>query len=268
MITVRVEGLDDLIKDYRYAASEMPTVLRNMFNDLAFMIRKEEIDTVSKVFDRPKPQTQRNFYVNKATKSNPVAQIWFDQIYNKGFDEYMVAQVSGGQRRMKPAEMRLNRFFVPGIGAKMDRYGNMQGGQTTQILSRLGRFGDVAGYAMNQTIKSRKLRSGGSKGTEYFLLDKPTNGLKPGVYMRTEKRAGYTSTAAPGARRGKTGAFQSGAAGPIRARGIVPVMLFTQRAPSYRKRFPFYEVAQKVIDQNYVRLFDREIEYALRRMSR
>jgi hypothetical protein len=268
MFTVKIDGLDNLIKDFQHLGSEMPTVVRNITNDLAFMIRSKEIETASRVFDRPKPQTVKNFFVTKATKSNLVATIWFDQIFNRGYEEYMVAEVEGGSRRMKPSERRLGHFYVPGIGAKMDRFGNMQGGQTTQILSQLGRFGDVAGYNMNQTAASKKRRSGGSKSTEYFIISKQTGSLKPGVYQRTEKRNGYTSVGSPKTARGKTGAFQKSVRSFIQGRGVVPVMVFTKQAPTYRPRFPFYAVANEVINKYWRQLFDKEIGFAIRRQSR
>lgn len=264
MFTVDVSSFREVDAIFKQAGDQLPFALSKAINDLAFMVRNQEMETVSRVFDRPKPQTVKNFKITKAKKTKMYADIWFDQMFEKGYDEYMLAQVEGGQRRMKPSEKRLKRFFVPGMGAKMDRYGNMQGGQTTQILSRLGKFGDVAGYDMNETSRSRKRRYGVSKGTEYFVISKQKGGLKPGVYMRTQKRGGFTSIGAPRAVRGQTGSFQSGAAGMIRGRGVVPVMVFTPKAPTYKARFPFFDVAQEVVERNYKQVLSNAVDYALR----
>lgn len=249
MITVDIEGLDGVKDMLERAGRQMPYAAMNALNDLAFKIRRAESDTAAKVFDRPRPQTVKNFWVNKATKTRLQAQIWFDQMFDKDYDQYMEAQVQGGVRKMKPSERRLGRFFVPGVGAKMDKYGNMQGGQTTQILSRLGRFGDVAGYDMNQTDKSKlkraRARLAGRKSDEYFIIEKPTGGLKPGVY----KRGNYSNLS--------RGAKGSG-------KGIMPVMVFTKAAPKYHKRFPYFETANQVINENYVKCFTDAIDYALR----
>lgn len=264
MFEVKWHGREEL-KGYLEAQrkNQLPFALATGLNDVAFEIRTAQVDPIHKVFDRPKPQTTKNVFVRKATKRLPMAMIVFDQIYDKGLDEYMVANVSGGARKMKPSEQRLGRFFVPGIGAKMDQYGNMQGGQITQILSRLGRFGDVAGYNMNQTAASRKRRARGGKSTEYFILPVRRGGLAPGVYQRTEKRGGFTSVGAPRAVRGKPGAFQKGSKGMVQGKGAVPVVLFTKQAPKYRAIWPYYQAAQDVSDRRMVPLMEAAIERAL-----
>lgn len=262
MIDIKFD-MKDVETRFARAAEQIPFALSKAVNDLAFMVRKAEMETAARVFDRPKPQTVKNFFVRKGTKSSPMATIWFDQIYDRGYEEYMTAQAEGGQRQMKRSEVSLGRYYVPGMGAKMDQYGNMQGGQVTQILSRLGRFKEV-GWQMNETVRSKKRRYGGSKASEYFMITSAKNGLKPGVYMRTEKRGGFTSMGTPRARRGASGAFQSGAGGAIRARGVVPVMVFTKKAPSYSPRFPFHDVARNVINRNFGKVMGAAVDFALR----
>ena len=276
MLTIRLEGAESAARHYEaLAKNQLPFARSKAANDLAFLVREKEMETAAKVFDRPKPQTVKNFFVRKATKQNPVAQIWFDQIYNRGYEEYMVPEVEGGSRKMKPSEQRLGHFYVPGIGAKLDKYGNMQGGQITQVLSQLGRFGDVAGYDMNQTARSKGRRARAKKSTEYFIVTQKTGGLVPGIYQRTSGGMGPFQKGASPWFTGKTsrtlppGAFQKGrSSGPfssvIRGRGVIPVVIFTKGAPSYKALFPFYKVAQQVIDQNYRRLLGDAIDYALR----
>lgn len=266
MISIRVEGLagvQSMLADL--AANQLPFVLSKASNDLAFMVRKAEMETVVRVFDRPKPQTQKNFFVRKGSKRNPTATIWFDQIYDRGFKEYMVPQVEGGGRRLKRSEKLLGRYYVPGRGAKLDRYGNMQGGQVTQVLSQLRQLGGVAGYSMNETERSKGRRRGVAKKTEYFVVRNQTGGLVPGVYQRIQSGSGFgaqTSRALPAGawQRGRSsGKFSS----VIRGRGVVPIMIFT-RQPHYRKRFPFYDVARQVVDQNYLKVMGDAIAFAIR----
>ena len=265
MIRVEIKGVEQ-VQGYLEALikNQLPFATMNAANDLAFEIRTAEIAKIKEVFDRPKPQTMKNVFVRKASRENPVAIVLFDQIYNKGIDEYMMANIVGGQRVMKPSERRLGKFYVPGMGAKMDAFGNMQGGQITQILSRLCRFGDVAGYSMNQTAASAKRRGSGSKATEYFMLTQQRGGLQPGIYQRTAKSGGHTSIGNQKSVRGKAGAFQSGGSGLIRGRGAVPVMLFTKAAPSYKPRWPFFQEAQRIIDTRTQAVFTKRIQDALR----
>lgn len=233
---------------------KMPIVVRNSVNDAAFELRAMQIEAISRLFPSAKPQTKKNIFVRKANASNPTATVLFDQIYNKGIDEYMLPNIEGGSRSMKPSEKRLASYYVPGIGAKLDAYGNMQGGQITQILSRMGRFGDVAGYDMNQTPASRKRlaaqRRSGARSTEYFMIQgQRWGGLKPGIYQRTESRNGFTSVGKGRGVRGKVGAFQKGSRGMVEGRGAVPVVLFVKRAPNYKAVWAFFTDSQALLDK-------------------
>jgi len=266
MFEVKWEGVREL-KGYLEAqrTGQLPYALTVGLNDVGFEIRTKEIDLIAKTFDRPKPQTARNVFVKKATKAVPRAVVLFDQIYNKGIDEYMEANVEGGRRKMKPSEQRLGRFYVPGAGAKIDQYGNMQGGQITQILGRLGRFGDVAGYNMNATLAAKLKRSGAKKALEYFMVTQRRGGLAPGIYQRIQSGAGFggkTSKSLPAGsfQRGRTsGKFSS----VIQGRGVKPAVLFTKSAPSYRAVWPFHLAAQEVVDAKLVPYMERAIDRAL-----
>jgi hypothetical protein len=123
-------------------------------NSVAFDIRRAEQETAKKVFKRPKPQTIRNFFVLKAKKSNninrPLAKIIFDQIYNKGGHEYMLANVEGGGRPLKRSERRLGSYWRPTKDADLDAYGNIRGRQVIRILSQLRLFNE-AGFTANAT---------------------------------------------------------------------------------------------------------------------
>ena len=279
MIQLKVTDIKDVTAQFsEVAGRHLPFAVTKAVNNLAFLIREQEIATMARVFDRPKPQTLRNVRVIKAFTPSRIAKqgfgnlharIEFDQIFSG--EEYMVAEVEGGTRKMKPSEQRLGRFYVPGMGAKMDKFGNMQGGQVTQILSFLKKF-EETGYHMNRMKYDRaslglgvqeENRRRSRHSTDYFMVTKSGQGLKPGVYMRTEKRNGFTSTGAKRVR-GQGKAMQRGGGSMIVARGAVPVMLFTSKAPSYKARFPFFKVAQDVTNNNYQRLLEEAIAYALR----
>jgi hypothetical protein len=260
---IRLEGVKETMNYYENLAKEqLPFALSKGINDLAFMIKEKESETMQRVFDRPKPQTVRNVRVFKGNKTNPGATIAFYQIFDG--DEYMIPEIQGGARGKKPSEKKFGRYFVPGDGAKLDAYGNMKGSQITQIMSQLGKFSEV-GHLMNQTARSKGRRRGAAKTTEYFLLPKNHGGLAPGVYQRVQRSAGgfggKTSRSLPvgSYQKGKTVGKYSSA---IRSRGVIPVMLFVNK-PTYKPRFPFYEVGQRVIDSNYHSAMLAAIQYAL-----
>ena len=274
MIRITTQGLDSVIVGLEAIPRSLKYAIPNYQNALAFGVRENTMSRIKQVFPTARPQTAKNVFVRKATSSNSGAVVLFDQIYRRGMDEYMLPNVEGGARQRKPSEQRLGRFYVPGAGAKLDRYGNMRGGQVTQILSRMGRFGDVAGYNMNQTARSKSRRRGAAKSLEYFMVTSKTGGLVPGIYQRTQGGVGFggkTSKALP------SGSFQKGTtkgrySSVIRSRGVVPVMIFTRQAPRYRAVWPFFTDAQQWIDNNYKRIanniilaeMDKELAYRAR----
>jgi hypothetical protein len=268
MFVVKPEGLEQL-RGYIEAQerNQLPYAISKGLNDVAFAIRDKQVELISAVFDRPKPQTAKNIFVQKATKTNLRVRIHFDQIYNKGIDEYMTANIDGGNRLMKPSEKRLGTYYVPGDGAKMDRYGNMQGGQITQILSRLGRFGDVAGYNTKQTLSSKLKRRGARKSLDYFMISQRRGGLAPGIYQRTQRTGtgfgGKTSKHLP------AGAFQKGRGNGrvnsvIQMRGVLPIMLFVKQAPVYKPVWPFFKAGQDIADTKLLPSVSNAIQLALR----
>jgi hypothetical protein len=233
MIRATVTGLED-VKGYFTALTknQIPYASMLALNDVAFDVMRKQKELIKSVFPTAKPQTAKNIFVRKATKDLLSAVIHFDQLYNKGIDEYMMANIAGGHRAMKPSEKRLGTFYTPGRGAKLDKYGNMKGGQITQVLSRLGRFGDVAGYNMNQTAASKKRK--GSRAAEFFMIQQKHGGLLPGVYQR------------------------------LKGRGTLPIMFFIKQAPQYKAVWPFYQAGQEVVDKTLRPAFEARIEFALR----
>lgn len=259
LVTVRVEGLKELFSYFQSLAKEQfPFALSKACNDLAFMVREAEMDTIKSVFDRPKPQTVRNIRVFKGNKSRPGATIAFAQTYDG--DEYMVAQVAGGERPMKRSEKAFGRYYVPGVGAQLDDYGNMKGSQIQQILSSLTLLKE-SGFKGNRTARSAK-----GMQNQYFMLMQKTNGLAPGVYQRVVKGQGEILIARAMANKPKgvkKSEFKAKVAKDLR-RGVIPVMIFVNRPPSYQKRFPFFEVANRVVEQNFKRVMNDAIDYAKR----
>lgn len=254
MITIKAEGIENLLGGLAGMKRQIPYAVMNGINSTAFDVRRVEVEAIDRVFPTAKPQTKKNVFVRKASLNNLTAAVLFDQIYAKGIDEYMKANIYGGNRTMKPSERRLNSFYVPGKGAKLDIYGNIQGGQVTQILSRLGRFGDVAGYNMNQTPASAKRlasqRRTGKKATEYFVVTQKTGGLMPGVYQRTATGA---SVGRQVSKQLGAGSFQKGRQGGgffsvVRGRGVTPVLVFVKSAPRYKAVWPFFVAGKQTVE--------------------
>lgn len=268
IIDFSIKGVQGTLDYFELLAKDrFPIAHSKACNDVAFMIRDEEMKTIQEVFDRPKPATVRNIRVVKGNKSRPGAVIYFDQIYEG--DEYMAAQVDGGQRAMKPSEERyFNRYFVPGVGAQLDQYGNMKGSQITQILSRLAFF-NQQGFQANQTKRSKATRA--QVGEDYFILFKPTNGLPAGVFQRVDgaEKAGrmsrYMIARAIVKKNRQKGQLKEldQRTNAMLKRGVIPVMIFVNSPPSYKARFPFFEVANRVVDQNFGNVMSQAVDFLL-----
>ncbi|MBX6427161.1 MAG: hypothetical protein IRZ09_14715 [Variibacter sp.] len=179
------------------------------------------------VFDRPTRFTLNSLFVKPATKQDLAAIVHFKE----GFGSvpawrYLGPQVAGGPRVHKSYEraliragvMRADEFTVPGAGARLDAHGNMRGGEITRILSQLGASPDPM-QNMTERSKRRARRTGVGR---YFVL----RGTRApnGVYLRKGGRE------------------------------IVPVLIFVPQ-PRYRKRFPFYDTAQRVFAARFAERF-------------
>jgi hypothetical protein len=196
---------------------QIPFATANALNILANDVRQDLVSEMQKVFDRPTPFTLKAFYVLKASPRRLTARVEIRDSAPKGTPawKYLQPQMEGGPRRMKRLERRLSalsggQFIVPGRGAKLDQYGNISRGQIQQVLSRLGAQNDPQ---QNMTDKTqRRLAKKGliAKGarSDYFIAKSKTGNKRPlGVYQLV----------APGQ--------------------VEPILVFTPKAPTYRKRF-------------------------------
>lgn len=119
---------------------------------------RREMETV---FDRPSRYTLNAFWIDPATPDNPTATLEQRAFGGGRVREWLHPQSQGGPRGSKAFENALagamglpqGTKFVPGPGARLDRYGNLSGGQLAQILADLKAYRDSA---RNMTAASRK----------------------------------------------------------------------------------------------------------------
>ncbi len=197
-------------------------------------------------FDRPTPFTMSGLFVRPATASNLTAEVKLKDFASKSSTpaaKYLEAQIKGGTRGQKRFERALESIgalppgyrVVPGEGAELDAYGNMNRGQIVQILAYLRAFPE-AGYKANMSDKRREALQRGSRtrqGVSYFV-GRPGDRLPLGVYQRVH--------------------FARGTA--IRA-----VMIFVRNVV-YQKTFDFGYVATSTIEQHFAGEFSRALAEA------
>lgn len=220
---------------------QLPFATALALTKTAQRVKAGEISVMKRNLDRPTQFTLNSLFVKPATKATQQARVWFKDFAPKGTPagDYLQPQVQGGQRKLKRHEkaliarglMKSTQYAVPGAGAKMDQYGNMKRQQYVQMLSQLRAFGEQ-GYQANATGSKRSTRKRRS-GT-YFVA---TIDGEQGVWQRVSSAFGE---------------------------GVRPVLLFVDRDPSYRVRFPFFKVAENIVKANYEREFKSALDYAIK----
>ena len=199
------------------------------------------------VFDRPTPYTLNSNKVKPATLARPTATVFVkDKSYSgKGYgaDDYLFAEVHGGQRRTKAFEKALQShgwmpagtFAMPAAGARLDAFGNMSRGQMVQILSQL-KIQRTGGYESRASNSAASKRTRRRQGVTYFAVKQTRGKLKAGIYYRKD--------------------FAQGSA-------IKPVVIFVGKA-SYQVRFKYDEVAAYWAKRNFEPFYKEAMDHALR----
>lgn len=257
-IKVKIDGLNELKSSMNdLAANQVPYATMKAINKTSQQIKEELVKEMGRSLDRPTPYTLNSLYIKYATKKELSAEIGYKDKSQTGKGNpaanWMHTQAEGGARNLKRFEIALNRIGVlpngmkvaPGSACPLDAYGNIPSSLIVQILSYVRAFGEQ-GYRANITDKRKAALAKGSKrtgtmGYEYFVsYGKGTwsgrQNLPAGIY----KRVGFAQGSA-----------------------IKPIMMFV-RNPSYKKRFPFNETAQKVINQSININFDEAMIEAIK----
>lgn len=224
---ISAEGLDDSLAALAKLGSGLaPRALADALNHQANQARQALQGAMPDVFDRPTPWSLNSIRILYAKPSaEPEAAIWVkDESGGKNpysAEDYLMPQVEGGERITRRSEKYLReagilpegRFVVPGSGARLDGYGNIQRGHLMQILSGLKAL-KRDGSDHSATDSKRSVRKGHAKA--FFVL-----------------------------KRGKT------AIGIAERRGDeVAVVLAFVRQPQYRERFKFFDIVRRVAEND------------------
>lgn len=192
-------------------------------------------------FDRPTPYTERGFRLFPATKRSLRALVTF----REDARHYLNAQVAGGGRQTKALERALQAagampygmIAVPGQGARLDRYGNVDRGQVIQVLSQL-RITMTAGYTRNMSLDARGKINAQRRAGGRFFVAQAGGKLHPGVYQRE-----------------------------FMGRNIAPIFLFVHAA-RYQVRLPMDHIAQQTIADRLGENFQVAWQQAMRTARR
>ncbi|WP_444902189.1 hypothetical protein ACJJIG_04465 [Microbulbifer sp. SSSA007] len=208
-------------------------------NNVAFRIRGEERSAMGRVFMNPVKLTLNSVLIDKATKRSGRAKVYIRDHATKGTapSKYLAPSVFGTSRNDKRFERALRiagllpagMYVVPGEGAKLNKHGNISAGTYSKILSQVSASSDPM---QNATDSQRsKSKRGATKG---YFVGKIEGTL--GVWQRV----GYK-----------------------RRRSVRPILIFVKKKPEYRKRFPFFQIAEGIARKHIPIELEKAMERAL-----
>lgn len=235
------DRLDRRLSDFE--RRQLPFAAALGLTRVAQRTRAELREEMQSAFDRPTPFTLNSVAVRPATKAKLESSVFFKEWAPKGVPagRYLKPQIRGGPRTDKGSERKLRAagvlpggyFMMPAKGAQIDGYGNVKRGQVVKVLSAV-RALSTAGSSGNQNGQGR-----GKRRSESYFAVKPgaRNGLPPGIYRRTPQG------------------------------GHILVFIFAKQ-PTYRARFPFWDVARSIGEAHLAREMRLALAEALRTARR
>ncbi|MBU6246524.1 MAG: hypothetical protein KGN77_02110 [Xanthomonadaceae bacterium] len=232
---------------------QLPYAARLTINEAS----REALETLRqqlpKIFDRPTPWTMHGFYYVPCGKDRQELQARIGIKFNPGSgtpaEKYLGPEIIGGPRNVKRFEKALAfsqiapvnaTTTVPGLGAPLDQYGNVPSGQIVRMLAdlrALDRSGST-GNASDRSLKRRKKRGlltrYRGQMTQYFVAKSKQDGAPLGVWK-------------------------------FLGRGIVvPFLVFTRRAPTYRPIFDFAGILTKRFADVFPKMIAGNLDKAMR----
>ena len=243
-------NMPDVIRQIEAIGPKGKSVLRESMNRAGEWAQTDVTREMRKVFDRPVAFTLRSLRLYHASTTSMRVTLWFRQRTADADKPWAMPQIRGGERTMKPMELRLQRMgllplgwmVVPGAAAPMDAFGNMSRGEISRILNVLGTFTE-GGYNKANAKTKERLRNGNAKkgvyGFEYFV--NPATGpgrqqhLLPGLYRRVYTRFGTS---------------------------LKPMMVFVNGA-RYRARLDFFGIVRATMNRRIPSEFDKAMRSLL-----
>lgn len=236
MFKVQSRGLaDGLAELTNIEQRQIPFATAVALTETAKIIKSTVEDQMRAVFDRPTPYTMNALRLIPATKQKLEARVWIKDEADGAAPatRWLTPEVYGGPRNNKRSESLLRargilpegKFVVPGKGMKLDNYGNIGRGQLQKILSGLGAQGD---RLQNSTDSRRSV----ANQTRYFVMRKGRAAI--GIAERTGTK-----------------------------RSDVQMVLAFVSTPAYARTLDFFEIGDRVADEQLTIQFERAFERAL-----
>lgn len=254
-IDVRV-SMDGVIKALGRLEKQTKVATMIALTKTAKHIQKMMLDEFNQQFDRPTRTVMKSLFVDPAKKDKLAARVYLKDKSLGGKNPRSMAQIlghhfAGGGRQHKQLEdvlrqygyLEAGEFVVPGAAAKLDRYGNMNRGQITQILSQIGL---VRGGFDSTPTASRRSKRNVAKAGVIFWSGGPAKSRRKLVDKATGIAYGTTGTGATNLPKGAW----------MRAGRSVKPLWIVVNGTAYRRRFDFQRTGQAAVDRHFATEFD------------
>ena len=222
----------DVERQFRFAVA---VAMTRTVENASKAVKRE----IGKVFDNP-TRYARNApaHISANFKERPIeARVFLKTGENGGTpaSKFLGPQIKGGERGLKRFEKALQvvgllpagMYAMPGKGAVLNRYGNINKGQIGKIITAL-RSQTAAGEDGGATKRKRR---GRRSKVQYFAAG-PDSKLQAGVYKRD-------------------------------AAGLRPVIVYT-KDPFYKTRLDFFGTVEREVTRSFPREFSSAIRGAIR----
>lgn len=243
---IEVEGLSALAGSVSRLEKQVSFAMVGAINDVTFDVMRAGRKEILRALDRPTSYTVTSWRVlEKASRNSLKATVGFSDYFGSalgvGPDEKLKQQFVGGPRRRTGTEAMLQasgmlpigRFLVPGVGAKLNKYGNVSPGELAKIRSQLRLGNDPTSFSSGSTRSSRNV----SRAGRYFWaggresISSRSRHLAPGVWL------------AKG--------------------GVVRPILLSARAPVYKRRVHAREIGEEIVRRDLGAAFNRRFAMAI-----
>lgn len=260
MISVKV-SIDGTIKSLGMMEKQQRVATMIALTKTAKHAQKMMQDEFRQQFDRPTPTVMKSLYVDPAKRDKLESRMYLkDKALGgknrRSMSEILLHHFVGGGRQHKQLEDVLRQYgyldagemVVPGAAAKLDRYGNMNRGQITQILSQIGLA--RGGFDSTPTGSKRSRRNVAKAGVIFW-----SGGPMSSRRKLVDKASGITyGTSGTGATNLPKGAW-------MRAGRSVKPLWIVVNGTSYRRRFDFMRTGQAAVDRHFSAEFDAALKY-------
>lgn len=229
------------------AKQQIPFASSLTINTLLKEMKKNYQDEMKGRFENPVPFTLNGMFTIMSTKHNLEGTIGLKEFATKGnpVSKYLFPQIKGGPAYMTRFQKALrnkgilgpNQYAIPTQSdhLRMNRYGNVQAAQYSEILYYLGAFRDSSAFVYQNQAKKKKNPDRGYFAHTVADHKRKGGNFYPGIYIK----------------------------GPDIERYESAVFWILDRIPNNQAKFPFGQIGIDYANANFKKVFGRSLARAL-----